>query len=241
LGCDPYGEEFLRAIFDSTLKTASMGEEILIKDDSFHHLVNVVRVKLGEAVKIFNGSGLEVTTETVIIEKKQLKLKVLAVREHGPRPVSIDVLIGTPKKEALEQCLKESVELGVSKIYLAETNFSQKHFITKERQLSLLISSLEQSNNPFLPEIVEIRPEQTPINDYDQIILFDSVNSGAGQLKADLTKILIVIGPEGGFSDTELEWWKSHPQSLTVHLPTAIMRTPTALSCAIGFTLGKLN
>jgi 16S rRNA (uracil1498-N3)-methyltransferase len=241
LGCHPYGEDSLRAIFDSDLKTSSLGEILVVKGDSFHHLANVVRVKQGESIKIFNGVGLEVTTEALNIEKKQISLKVVTVREHGSRPVTIDVLIGTPKKEALEQCLKEAVELGVSKIYLAETNFSQKHFLTPERQHSLLVSSLEQSNNPFLPEIVNIKPSELSLESYEQIVLFDSVNSGVGSFKPQISKILIVIGPEGGFSESELGWWKSHPQTLTVHLPTAIMRTPTALSCAIGFTLGKLN
>ena len=231
----------MRAIFDSDLKSASIGEVLVVKGDSFHHLANVVRVKQGETVKIFNGAGLEVTTETISIEKKQLSLKIFEVREHGLRAVTLDVLIGTPKKEALEQCLKEAVELGVSKIYLAETDFSQKHFLTPERQHSLLVSSLEQSNNPFLPEIVNIKPSELSLESYDQIVLFDSVNSGVGPFKPQALKILIVIGPEGGFSESELVWWKSHPQALTVHLPTAIMRTPTALSCAIGFTLGKLN
>lgn len=231
----------MRAIFEPHLKNASNDESYIVKDDSFHHLANVVRVKLGEFVKIFNGNGLEVTSEVSLIEKKQLKLKFLSVKNHERNRLSIDVLIGTPKKEALEQCLKQSVELGVGRIFLAETAFSQKHFISTDRQQSLLVSSLEQSNNPFLPIVEEIKFQEAPVANYDQVLLFDSVNKGLAPLRSDSQKILIVLGPEGGFSVSELEWWKSHPQTVGIHLPTGIMRTPTALSCAIGFTLGKLN
>ncbi|MFY7993034.1 MAG: RsmE family RNA methyltransferase [Bacteriovoracaceae bacterium] len=231
----------MRAIFEPQLKCATIDESYVVHDDSFHHLANVVRVKLGEFVKIFNGDGLEVTSEVSLIEKKQLKLKFLSVKNHERKGVVIDVLIGTPKKEALEQCLKQSVELGVRRIFLAETAFSQKHFISTDRQQSLLVSSLEQSNNPFLPIIEEIKFQEAPVASYDQVILFDSVNKELAALRSGAQRLLLVLGPEGGFSVSELEWWKSHPQTVSIHLPTAIMRTPTALSCAIGFTLGKLN
>jgi RsmE family RNA methyltransferase len=105
----------------------------------------------------------------------------------------------------------------------------------------LLVSSLDQSNNPFLPIIEEIKFQEAPVASYDQVILFDSVNKELAALRSGAQRLLLVLGPEGGFSVSELEWWKSHPQTVSIHLPTAIMRTPTALSCAIGFTLGKLN
>lgn len=220
---------------------AETGATIVVKDDSFHHLVNVVRVKKTEKVKIFNGKGLEVLCDISSIEKKHLTLVATGVQLHQKPQIGIDVLIGTPKKEALEQCLKAAVELGVGTIYLSETDYAQKSFINAERQMSLLTSSIEQSNNPFLPEIFEIKNQEIDLSKYEQVVLFDSVNTGIEKLKVGTNKVLIVVGPEGGFSESELVWWKSHPQTTSVHLPTAIMRTPTALSCAIGFTLGKLS
>ncbi len=231
----------MRAIFESSLIKIEKGETYSVKDDSFHHLANVVRVKLNETVKIFNGQGLEVLTEVMSVEKKQVLLKVLEVIHHSKSEILIDAYIGTPKKEALELCLKQAVELGINKVLLAETEFAQKHFLNEDRQLALLVSSLEQSNNPFLPEITNIGEEKLDLSDYDQVLLFDSVNQGELSGKASGRRFLVVLGPEGGFSESELAWWKSHSKTVSVHLPTAIMRTPTALSCAIGFTLGKLN
>lgn len=231
----------MRAIFESDLKSLVVGEKYLVKDESFHHLANVVRVKLGEDVKIFNGMGLEAVTVVNSIEKKQLTLLIKAVTNHPKPQLKLDVFLGTPKKEAMELCLKQAVELGVSKVYLAETDYAQKRFLSPERQLSLMVSSLEQSNNPYLPEIEEIGTKKPDLAQYDQVILFDSAHTTDLNFKTLGRKFLIVLGPEGGFSDAELDWWRSSPQTVCVHLPTAIMRTPTALSCAIGFTLGKLN
>ncbi len=220
---------------------AEVGASIVVKNDSFHHLVNVVRVKKTESVKIFNGKGLEVLCGISSIEKKQLTLVAHEVQVHQKPKLGIDVLIGTPKKEALEQCLKAVVELGIGELYLAETEYAQKNTINPERQMSLLTSSIEQSNNPFFPVIHEIKSQEIDLSVYEQVVLFDSVNTGTENFKVGTNKVLIVVGPEGGFSESELNWWKSHPQTTTVHLPTAIMRTPTALSCGIGFTLGKLS
>lgn len=232
----------MRALYESALVKAEVGYGIIVKDDSFHHLVNVVRIKTGEEILVFNGKGLEALAVVEKLEKRQATLKVLELTHHQFSEPLIDVFLGTPKKEALELCLRQAVELGVSKIFLAETAYAQKPFLNDERKDSILSSSLIQSNNPFLPELVDVKGSDIDAETYDQIIIFDSVNKGVADLsRKDIKRVLIVIGPEGGFSAEELEVWKLNPKTVSVHLPTPIMRTPTALSCAIGFTLGKLN
>ncbi|MFL5786165.1 MAG: RsmE family RNA methyltransferase, partial [Bacteriovoracaceae bacterium] len=152
----------MRAAF---LENLESHESYELSGDIAHHLINVVRIEKNEEILLLDGKGLSVTAKVSDLAKKNLRLTRLTEKHHR-RFFQFDLILGIPKKEALELSLKEAVELGFRKIYLVRARFSQIKVPEIERLKSLLISALEQSNSAFLPEVIECSWEEILWNGY---------------------------------------------------------------------------
>lgn len=224
---------------------ASFQKDLTIQDsyrlsgDAAHHLVNVVRIELGEEILLLNGAGLRVKTKVTSLSKKEVQLTNL---EHSmaERPFQMDLALGIPKKEALELSLKQAVELGFSKIFLVRSQYSQTKLPETERIMSLLISALEQSNSSYLPEIHPVGWNEIPTADYNEILMMDSQHETKKTHGQKMTAALLIVGPEGGFSPEESGFLHQLSKIRIVNLPTPILRTPTAVATGAGILLGSL-
>jgi len=134
-------------------------ESYMLKGESAHHLLNVVRIELNEELLLLNGLGLVVKAKVSSISKREIALTMIQ-QNQVDRPFLMDLALGIPKKEALELSLKQAVELGFKKIYLIRAQYSQTRLPETERLESLLISALEQSNASYLPEIIQATWEE---------------------------------------------------------------------------------
>ena len=228
----------MRAHWVSSLE---MEDQYTLKGDELHHLVNVIRIEKEEPLLLLNGQGLIIETRVEMISKKEMILKKIDQR-HRIRQFEFDLALGMPKREALELCLKEATELGFRRIYLIKSDFSQMRFPDKERTEKLLISALEQSNAPFLPEVIFTEWDQIPFNRYKRVLLLDSqtndINS-QGEILGGSEELLIV-GPEGGFSAIEIQFLHSQSNIKVVNLPTPILRSPTAVATGAGIMIESL-
>lgn len=222
------------------LKELSIQESYVLRDESLHHLVNVIRIEVGEELLLLDGKGLFVKTLVDNISKKELRLKFIS-SEIKERAYSFDLALGMPKRDALELCLKEATELGFRKIFLIKSQYSQMRMPESERIEKLLVSALEQSNASYLPECLEITFEEIDYNRYSEALLLDSQTKTSTSVKgqSEATRLLIV-GPEGGFSPSELTFLHSQENVRVLNLPTPIMRTPTALAAGAGILLESL-
>lgn len=207
---------------------------------TLHHLLNVVRIKKNEEILILNGRGDKCIAKIETISKKNIQLTVQSRMEEN-KSFNIDLYLALLKKDSLSLALKQAVELGVNKIFLCETEFSQRYEINIDRLNSILISALEQSNNPFLPEIEYIKLNAICRKNYVQIFLMSMNPADIYQeysLKSD-KKYALMIGPEGGFSPIDIESFGDQ-EFLSVNLPTPILRAETAVSAGMGFLLSRL-
>ncbi len=212
----------------------------------YQHLVKVVRIKIGDSVLIFDGHGKIFETVVYNIKNKEADLQVKKIIEKE-KSYFIDLAIGIVKRDALESIIKIGVELGFSQIIPLKTEYSQSHFLKRDRVTRLSESALIQSNNCFLPifrEIILI--DQIDFTYYDEIFYFTSnFNLRVDQQnKSELAnKKLIIVGPEGGLSDEEesylLEINKINKNIKFINLPTPILRSPTAIAAAMGFIMGS--
>lgn len=205
----------------------------------YHHLVHVVRLSVGNELMLLNGQGLVIKTQVEAITKKEIILTHIETLK-SERSLSFDIAIGVPKKEALELCLKQATEIGVRKIFLIRGDYSQVRVPEDDRILKILVSALEQSNSPYLPEVIVTEWERIPWDTYGSKILLDSQTLNPGQNKQALTSTLLIIGPEGGFSPRELSYLHSRDGLEVLKLPTPILRTPTALAVGAGIVLERL-
>jgi len=215
-------------------------ESYKLTGDTAHHLINVIRLELNEEVLLLNGSGLQVKTKVQQISKREILLTQLDY-QNVSRNFKMDLALGIPKKEALELSLKQAVELGFRKIYLIRSEYSQTRLPEAERLESLLISSLEQSNSPYIPEIIHSTWEEIPGTEYGEILLMDSQSNVPQSIKSNTSEgRLLIVGPEGGFSPHEIEFLHQMPGIRILNLPTPILRTPTAVATGAGIILGSL-
>ncbi len=228
----------MRALFQRDLQ---LRETYVVDGKALHHLVNVIRIDEGEELLLLRGDGLRVLTKVERISKKALQLSFLEDRS-ATRAYHFDLALGAPKREALELCLKQATELGFRKLYLIRSDFSQQRIPEEERLENLLVSALEQSNGAFLPELHSVSWESLPWEEYASVVLLDSQTGRSDSLeKLERTApALLVVGPEGGFSQREIELLHATPAAKIVKLPTPILRSPTAVAVGAGLMLQSL-
>lgn len=219
----------------------SLSDNYVITGETHHHLVHVVRIEQGEAILLSDGVGLQVETIVETITKKEVRLKHQSVRQT-PRAFNFDLALGVPKKEALELCLKQATELGFKTIYLVRSDYSQTKLPEAERLKSLLVSALEQSNAPYLPKLIPCSWEEVPWTNYESSLMLDS-QTRVDQKPLSLdpkSEHVLIVGPEGGFSPSEISLLHGVEKMHVVHLPTPILRSPTALAAGAGYMLKSL-
>lgn len=223
------------------IKELQVLETYALRDESLHHLVNVIRLEVGEELMLLNGAGLEIITSVETISKKEMKLKFIKQAFHE-RNYIFDLALGMPKKEALELCLKEATELGFRNIYLVRSDYSQMRIPDFDRIEKLMVSALEQSNATYLPVVQESSWERLPWNLYEESLLMDSQTHIPRKKTnpAPTSPRLLIIGPEGGFSPKEVTFLHAIERVRVVNLPTPILRTPTALPVGAGLMIESL-
>jgi 16S rRNA (uracil1498-N3)-methyltransferase len=211
-----------------------------LQGDPLHHLLSVVRIEAKEKLLLLSGQGLVVETQVESISKKQIELKFLS-QKKVERGYQFDLALGMPKREALELCLREATELGLRKVYLVRSDFSQMRFPDEARVKSILASALEQSNAPYLPEVYMTDWKNIQWEEYGEIVLLDSkAKESSGFLRSSRPEKLLVVGPEGGFSPEEVEFLHALPTAKVVNLPTPILRSPTAVAAGAGLLIQSL-
>lgn len=214
---------------------------IFLKEDEFHHLVHVTRVKEGEIIEILNGKGSLASAKVDKIEKHQAKLTILSSKESSKPSYELILAQAIPRQPRLEYILEKSVELGVTQIWLFPGELSEKKILSPsglERAHHILISAMKQCGRLFAPTLI-LAP---PISSWDPASLpkasfFGDTDPEARSFLSCLTgektsSLCIAIGPEKGFHQKEV----SHMKLLKirgVHLHPNILRTDTAAICSL--------
>ena len=222
----------MRAVYFSNAKDFAKGDIIKYAEDGFHHLKNVIRLKENENLILMDGKGSSVSTRVLEVAKKYFLLEVESLKfvEKSNRRCAISKL----KKDSLELSIKSAIELGVNKIYVVQTEFSQNYKLNFDRLGKIAISAMIQSNNPYLCEFMEIPSTSSIVQELkDELLVFDMIKSEC-QLAKDSQKV-VFIGPEGGFSPGERRLFLENGVYLH-YFQTPILRAETALVAALTYS-----
>ena len=229
-----------REILKGVSFNVKAGEIFELKGECLHHLLNVARIKAGEQIMVLNGNGLEIITQLEKATNKSAFLKVVKIN-FKEKNTWMDLALCLPKKEAYESILKSSVEMGISNIIQVKSEFSQKIFLSEERTDKIIETALVQSNNPYLPVLqktIEFETLIEIVSGYDYVFAFST------KIKCDQKKInfgkknLMLIGPEGGFSESEEKAINVLANVNLLKMDLPIMRAPTAVNVALGYLQG---
>jgi 16S rRNA (uracil1498-N3)-methyltransferase len=216
--------------------TADM-DSYQVGGDEFKHL-RAFRANQGDMILVSNGDGLLLQAEITGSDKKKIdiqKSRILINLKKNTNPISIAVGI-LENRDRLEFALEKSVESGISSFIPLLTEYSNKKHINSERLKSKAIAAIKQSNQAFLPKIEDHQtlPELVKqFNLYENIIVCDGNGDKFEGMKTD-GRILILVGPEGGFSEKELQMLNETGKCKFLRLGVNILRTETAVTQVLG-------
>ena len=180
-----------------------------------HHITHVMRFSVGDQIIVNTYNGDVFLSE--IIEFSKLNVVVRLVKKLPTKSLNfqLDLGLALTKKDAFEYALKKVTELGVSGIIPLMTERSMikvKDFDKKkQRFLTICKESAEQSERHQIPRIDDIsKIGQIDVSMYKHLFYAYARHDGLGlyqvlKEKSLLEKSLVLIGPEGGFSASELE------------------------------------
>jgi len=186
--------------------------EIVVNENDSRHILKSYRKGIGDILNFTNGNGL--LAECKIIEKgKKIKVKIVKISKNKPNKVSIHVAISPLKNPSrFEWFVEKATEIGIKEITPIITKYSEKKKVNHERLERISISSLKQSNQLFKPKINSTEKFSDFIkNNSDQKIMANLKTKNIFTKESiNSNQICLVIGPEGGFSDDEIQEAKNN-------------------------------
>ncbi|MCK6263040.1 16S rRNA (uracil(1498)-N(3))-methyltransferase [Vibrio sp. ZSDE26] len=213
-----------------------------LDDDAAGHIGRVLRMKAGQEVLLFDGSGAEFPAVIHEAGKKRVTVE-LSERIERSSESPLDLHLGQviSRGDKMEFTIQKSVELGVNTItpLISErcgVKLDTKRFEKKLAQWQkIAISACEQCGRNTVPVIRPIMPleqwcaEQT---DALKLNLHPRANYSINTLPEPISKVRLLIGPEGGLSSQEIDMTQEYQFEETL-LGPRVLRTETAALTAI--------
>jgi 16S rRNA (uracil1498-N3)-methyltransferase len=215
--------------------TLSASEAIELSSDQAHYLKSVLRLKAGDLIALFNGKDGEFLARidgfgrhscTVALDQRS--------REQVPEP-DLWLVFAPIKRARIDFLVEKATELGVSALYPVMTRFTMVERVNLARLEANAIEAAEQSERLSVPKIHGVQPLDRLIAGWDatrQIMLCDETRTAppvAAALKAAPSgPWAVLVGPEGGFAETELDALKKLPFVCPVSLGPRVLRADTA-------------
>ena len=221
--------------------------KFLIEGDDHRHCLKVMRKKSGDKIDIIDGTGWLYHCRITSINRKDLEATIVSKEHYAPLPYQLDIAISPLKNTSrYEWFIEKSVEIGISNIYPLDCIRTEKLSFKEERAERIVQSAMKQSYNIYEPKIhsyISI----SDLNDftgYDEkyIAYINGLSVPFSKAIGDGNKILIAIGPEGGFKETEANSLIERG-FIAVGLGDARLRTETAgvAACQIVKTIKEIQ
>ena len=203
-----------------------------------HYLVGVMRMKVGDPVKLFDDATGEWLGVASHVGKRDLTLDVT---EHlRPREDVPDLwLCAAPlKKGRVDWMAEKACELGVARLVPVVTRRTVVDKPNTERLRAHMVEAAEQCGRTALPQVVEPVKLAALLRDWPEqrTLFFADETGGVSALDTMRTRpgpAAVLIGPEGGFDADERDAIRAHPQAVGIGLGPRILRADTAAAAAV--------
>lgn len=215
------------------------GEVAVCSAEQAHYLANVLRLKVGDEVYVFNGRDGEFCTKVAELSKKTCRLEVKSKYQEFAQSPDVWLLFAPLKKDNTDMAVVKATELGVSKIVPVITEYTNAAKVRGERLRAQLIEAAEQSRRQDVPELCETVTLAETLQNWPserKLFYLDETGGGndiIGALKNNAGPAAFLVGPEGGFSEKELEILQKSNYTYGVTLGKRILRAETAVVAAL--------
>ncbi|WP_420479584.1 16S rRNA (uracil(1498)-N(3))-methyltransferase [Brevundimonas sp. FT23028] len=213
--------------------------------DQSRYLTQVMRLKAGDALRVFNGKDGEWRVSVAEVLKKGVVLKAEDQVRAQINPPDVHLVIATVKKAALEFAVEKATELGAARIRLMTTARTQPQHLRLDRLDAIAEESAEQTGRLDVPPVDKPQTLAALLDGWDEgrRLMFCDETGGAPVMSALASYApspgeggvpwAILIGPEGGFTPEERERLRSLPFTTAVSLGPRVLRADTAATTAL--------
>ncbi|MBQ1959488.1 MAG: 16S rRNA (uracil(1498)-N(3))-methyltransferase [Firmicutes bacterium] len=239
--------------------SAISGSHIYIEDkNDLHHLTKVLRGKVGMKIDISDGDAWEYETELEELTADCATLRILDKQKFASEPeVRVTLFQGVPKASKMETVIQKTVEIGVDSIvpvFMERTVVVEKGNFGKklDRWQKIADEAVKQCKRGIIPQVREnctFKEMMSRLKEYD-LVICPYENEDGYSMKDCLRrlsdeeskpqKVAIIIGPEGGFADKEIDALKESGAEI-VTLGKTILRTETAGLVALTMVMYELE
>lgn len=223
-----------------------MAPDFVLKGSDYHHVANVMRMSVGAKCYLVFRDGVALVAEITTIDDQQVLLKEIAKETQGKElPLEVTIACAYPKGDKLDLVVQKGTELGASafKGFPGKTSvvkWDQKKLNKRHDRLQKIAKeAAEQSHRHVQPEVT-LYPQFTDfsaiIPTYDAVLVAYEESAKQGE-QGEFAKtiqqltpgqrLLIIFGPEGGFSPQEIEQYQALGSKLC-GLGPRILRAETA-------------
>ncbi len=217
------------------------GDIVTITGQDAKHLARVIRIRVGEVIRISTESSKSFFCEITEVSQDAVIAKITGEAHETELPQKIYLFQALPKGSRMETIIEKTVELGVYEIIPVEMKYCVVKLDEKKKQSkvkryqAIAESAAKQSKRSIIPQVHEVMSYKDALEyaaSCDVCLLPYENKFGMAPTKEALEKvgnaktISILIGPEGGFSDQEIE--AAEGKAELISLGKRILRTDTA-------------
>ncbi|WP_026893687.1 16S rRNA (uracil(1498)-N(3))-methyltransferase [Clostridiisalibacter paucivorans] len=230
-------------------------EYITITGENVNHIKNVLRLKVGDEIFLCDGERNDYLVKIEAIAKDKVTgLIIDKMKSKGESDVEVILYQGMPKGSKMELIIQKATELGVSKIVpmisdrvVVKFKDHKKTSKKVDRWNKIALEASKQCNRGIVPKVtspVKFKDVLIELKDKKNIIVpyENEENISIKSVLRNISKdsVNIVIGPEGGFEESEIENFKSINAKI-VSLGSRILRTETAGIVTVALALYELE
>jgi 16S rRNA (uracil1498-N3)-methyltransferase len=211
-----------------------VGAHVDLDATQANYLGNVLRLKTGDSLLLFDGTSGEWLASIAEIGKKRMTL-VVAEQTRPPETIPDLWLAFAPVKRApVEWLVEKATELGVARLVPVVTQRTVVERLRLDRLQSIAIEAAEQCGRTVLPEIAEPVGLDAFLRDNGRTLYFADETGGEPAATAFAPgPATILIGPEGGFTPEERAVIRAAPIAKAISLGPRILRAETAALAAV--------
>lgn len=232
-------------LFIDTPLTA--GADAVLDRNQTNYLLNVLRLRQGDAVLVFNGREGEWRGSLSGSGKRAAVIRVETSLRPQPRPGDLHFLFAPLKHARLDYVVQKAVEMGVSHLQPVLTRHTQVARVNLDRMRANAIEAAEQCGILHVPTVSAAVGLEAAVS-ADRLLIFCDENavvadplSALAAARSRRPPISILIGPEGGFSDEERSLLAKLPNVVPIALGPRILRADTAAVAALALVQAVLG
>ena len=220
------------------------GKIITLAPDQMHYLLHVLRLGVGAPIAVFNGVDGEYLATIIEAVKKRCAISIKVRSRPQIQCRDLWLLFAPVKKARLDFVAQKASELGVRVIWPVKTDFCQISRVNGDRLAANAIEAAEQTERLDIAEIKPFSSLLTALQHFENerlLIWCDEASAGHSALNISTAlaaappheKAAVLIGPEGGFSESERTDLQSRINCLKISLGPRILRADTAAISAL--------